>query len=304
MRIALNIGGHHHDLDSIREQARQAAEDGLAGVWMSQIFGPDALTALALVGQDVVDLELGVSIVPIYGRHPLALAMQARTVQAAVGGRLTLGIGPSHQFVVEALYGESYAKPYTRTKEYLAALLPLLAGDAADIAGDEVTARGRLEIDAPSAPPVLVAGLGPKMLRLAGRQAAGTTLWMVGPNTIAERIAPTITSAAADAGRPAPRILAGVTAVVTDDPDAARERSATEQGIYGSLPAYQHMMEAEGVRGPADLVIAGSEDRVADELRRYAAAGATDVRVTILAGDDLERDRTRALLRDLESASR
>src|SRR5262249_47324304 len=158
-----------------------------------------------------------------------------------------------------------------------AALLPLVAGDAADIAGEEITARGRLEIDAPSAPPVLVAGLGPKMLRLAGTQAAGTTLWMVGPHTIAERIAPTITKAAPPAGRPAPPTPAGFPAVVTADPDAARERSATEQGIYGSLPAYQHMMEAEGVSGPADLVIAGSEAQVADGLRNYADAGATDV---------------------------
>ena len=141
------------------------------------------------------------------------------------------------------------------------------------------------------------------MLRLAGTQAAARRCgWSA--NTLAERIAPTITRAAADAARPAPRILAGVTAVVNDDPDAARERSATEQGIYGSLPAYRQMMEAEGVGGPADLVIAGSEDHVADGLRRYALAGATDVRVTILAADDDERHRTRALLRDLDSASR
>lgn len=297
MRIALNIGGHHRSLDAIRAQARQAAEDGLAGVWMSQIFGPDALTALAVVGQEVPGLELGVSVVPIYGRHPLALAMQARTVHAAVGGRLTLGIGPSHQVVVEALYGESYAKPYTHTKEYLQALLPLLAGDAADVAGQEITARGKLDIDAPGAPAVLVAGLGPKMLRLAGTEAAGTTLWMVGPDTIAKHIVPTITEAAAEAGRPAPRILAGVTACVTDDPDAVHARSAAEQGLYGSLPAYQHMLQAEGVDGPSDLVIVGDEAIVAQGLRRYAQAGATDVRVTILAADDEEHERTRQVLR-------
>lgn len=303
MRIALNVGGHHHDLASIRADARRAAEDGLAGVWMSQIFGPDALTALALVGQDVPRLELGVSIVPIYGRHPLALATQARTVQAAVDGRLTLGIGPSHQFVVEALYGESYARPYTRTAEFLRALVPLLAGEAVDLAGEELTARGRLEIDAPAPPPVLVAALGPKMLRLAGREAAGTTLWMVGPRTIAERIVPAITAAAAEAGRPAPRVLAGVTAVVTDDPDAARARSAVEQGIYGSLPAYQHVLAAEGVAGPPDLVVAGSEAQVAAGLRRYADAGATDLRVTILTADDDERARTRAVLRTLVASA-
>jgi alkanesulfonate monooxygenase SsuD/methylene tetrahydromethanopterin reductase-like flavin-dependent oxidoreductase (luciferase family) len=122
---------------------------------------------------------------------------------------------------------------------------------------------------------------------------------MVGPNTIADRITPTLTQAAADAGRPPPRILAGITAVVTDDPDAARQRAAVEQAVYATLPAYQHMLETEGVDGPADLVIAGRENVVADGLRRYADAGATDVRVTILAGDDTERERTRALLRDL-----
>ncbi|HYA68426.1 MAG TPA: TIGR03564 family F420-dependent LLM class oxidoreductase [Acidimicrobiales bacterium] len=299
MRIALNIGGHHHDLEAIRAEARRAAEDGLAGVWMSQIFGPDALTALALVGQEVADLELGVSIVPIYGRHPLALAMQARTVQAAVDGRLTLGIGPSHRIVVEALYGGSYAKPYTHTKEYLEALLPLLAGEAADVAGEEVTARGKLDIEAPGPPPVLVAGLGPKMLHLAGSRAAGTTLWMVGPKTIANQITPIITRAAAEAGRPAPRILAGVTACVTDDPDAARARSAVAQGMYGALPAYQRMMRAEGVAGPADLVVAGDEETVAQGLQRYRDVGVTDARVTVLAADEKELERTRRLLRSL-----
>jgi 5,10-methylenetetrahydromethanopterin reductase len=301
MRIALNIGGHQHNLDDIRVAAQEAAEDGLAGAWMSQIFGPDALVALAVVGQEVADLELGVSVVPIYGRHPLALAMQARTAQAAVNGRLTLGIGPSHQFVVEALYGESYDRPYTRTKEYLQALLPLLAGEPADVAGQEITARGRVEIDAPAAPPVLVAGLGPKMLNLAGSEADGTTLWMVGPETIGKQITPTVTAAATEAGRPSPRILAGVTVCVTDEPDAARTRSATEQGLYASLPAYQHMMQAEGVEGPADLVIAGDEITVTRGLQRYAEAGATDVRVTILAGDEGERNRTRAVLRSLAS---
>ncbi len=299
MRIHRNIGGHQHDLATMRAQAAEAAADGLAGVWLSQILGPDALTVLAVVGQHVAGIELGVSIVPVYGRHPLALGMQARTTQAAVDGRLTLGIGASHRLVVEGLYGESYARPYTRTKEFLAALVPLLAGEAADVSGTELTVRGRLEIDAPSPPPVLVAGLGPKMLRLAGAHADGTTLWMVGPSTIASHIVPTIAAAAEEAGRDAPRVLAGITAVVTDDPAGARARSVAEQAVYGSLPAYQHMMEAEGVEGPADLLVAGSEDEVAAGIERYAAAGATDVRVTILAGDDDEAQRTRGLLYDL-----
>lgn len=298
MRLHLNLGGNHRDLGVLRADAAGAVDDGLVGVWMSQIFGFDAIGALTVVGLDQPGLELGVSVVPVYGRHPLVLAQQALTAQAATGGRLTLGIGPSHQFVVEALYGESYARPYTRTREFLAALHPLLAGEPADVAGDELTARGTVGIDAP-APPVLVAGLGPRMLRLAGGEADGTTLWMVGPRTIAERIAPPLREAAAAAGRPEPTILAGVTVVVTADPDAARQRSAVEQGMYGTLPAYQRMLDAEGLAGPADLVIAGDEDAVAAGLARYAEAGVTDVRVTILAGDDAERARTRALLRQL-----
>lgn len=299
MRIHANLGGHHTNVDDLIREAHQAADDGLAGVWMSQIFGPDALTTLAVIGREVDGIELGVSIVPIYGRHPLAMAMQARTANALVDGRLTLGIGASHQMVVELFYGESYARPYTRMREYVAALVPLLAGEPTDVDSEEITARGTVQIDAPGPPALLLAGLGPKMLGLAGREADGATLWMVGPATVADHVVPKVTAAAAEAGRPAPRILAGVTAVVTDDPDAARERSAAQQGVYGSLPAYQRMLEAEGKDGPADLVIAGDEDAVAAGLAAYGDAGATDLRVTILEGDAAERDRTRALLRRL-----
>jgi F420-dependent oxidoreductase-like protein len=299
MRIGLNVGGQRSGIGAIREAARAAAEDGMAGIWLSQIFGPDALTTLAVVGQELTELELGVSVVPIYGRHPFVLATQARTVHAAVDGRLVLGIGPSHQIVVEGLYGESYARPYTHTMEHLEALLPLLAGEAVDLVGEELTARGKLEIEAPGAPPVLVAALGPRMLRLAGTAAAGTTLWMVGPKTISSRIVPVISEAAAGAGRPAPRIVAGTSVCVTDDPSAARARAASVQAMYGSLPAYQAMLQAEGVDGPEGLMIAGTEAEVADGLQRYISAGATDLRVTILQGSDAELDRTRALLRTL-----
>jgi F420-dependent oxidoreductase-like protein len=299
VRIGLNLGGQHHSLETVRAAVRQAAEDGLAGAWMSQIFGLDSLTALAVVGPEFPGLDLGVSVVPIYGRHPLALAMQALTVQEAVGGRLILGIGPSHQITVEGLYGQSYAKPYTRTEEYLRALLPLLAGEAADVSGEEITARGSVAVDAPAPPPVLVAALGPKMLRLAGTESAGTSLWMVGPRTIADHIVPTITQAAADAGRPSPRILAGITVCVTDNPDAARDRAAAEQAMYGTLPAYQRVLQAEGVEGPGGLVITGDEETVAAGINRYGEAGATDLRVTIVAAGDEELERTRAVLRSL-----
>jgi 5,10-methylenetetrahydromethanopterin reductase len=298
MRIHANGGGHNHSLDDIRGAARRAADDGLAGFWLSQIFGPDALTALAVIGTEVPDIELGVSVVPVYGRHPLVLAMQALTTQAACGGRLVLGIGPSHQLPVEFLYGDTYARPYTRTVEYLHALRSLLAGEAADVQGEEVRVRGRVEIDA-APPPILIAALGPRMLDLAGSEADGTTLWMVGPNTIGDRIAPRITAAASAAGRTQPRVLAGVNICVTDDADAARAHAAQQLALYGTLPAYRAMLDAEGVAGPEDLLIAGDEDAVAEGLLAYARAGATDVRVSVVTGSDTDAVRTRALLRTL-----
>jgi F420-dependent oxidoreductase-like protein len=275
MRIHRNGGGHHHSLESVRAVARETVDDDLAGLWLSQAFALDGLTALALVAADAPGLELGTSVVPIYGRHPLVLAMHALTVQQATGGRLVLGIGPSHQLIVEMLFGESYAKPYSDTAAYLDALLPLLRGD------------GTVQIEAP-APPVLVAALGPRMLRLAAAKADGVALWMTGPKTIAERVRPLVGDK---------RILAGISVCITDDVDAARARATEEQAVYGTLPAYQAVLSAEGVSAPEDLLIAGGEDQVADSIAAYARAGVTDVRVTILSGNDDEHHRTRVLLR-------
>jgi 5,10-methylenetetrahydromethanopterin reductase len=278
MRIHRNGGGHHHTIGSVRAVAREAVDDGLAGLWLSQVFALDSLTALAVVAADVPGIELGTSVVPIYGRHPLVLAMHALTAQQATDGRLVLGVGPSHQLVVEMLFGESYARPYSDTAAYLEALGPLLRNE------------GPVQIDAPP-PPVLVAALGPRMLRLAAAKADGVALWMTGPRTIAERVQPIVHGK---------RILAGISVCVTDDADAARARAAAEQKVYGTLPAYQAVLAAEGVAAPEDLLIAGTEEPVAEGIAAYERAGVTDVRVSIINGNDDEHGRTRALLAALQ----
>ena len=298
MRIGWNGGGAHTRLDAIRAEARRAAREGFSSYWLSQAMGPDSLVALAVVGAETPGIELGTSIVPIYGRHVLVLAAQALTANAASGGRLVLGIGPSHQPVVEGMYGESYARPFTRTRETLAALRALFAGEAVELAGEEVRARGRLALEAQPLP-VLVAALGPRMLELAGREAAGTILWMVGARTVRAHIAPRIREAAQAAGRPAPRIVAGVPVCVTDDVAAARAFAAQKLRMYGLLPAYRAMLEREGVSGPEDLVVAGSASKVRDQLAEYAAAGATDLRAGALCPSESEAERTRALLGEL-----
>ena len=209
MRIGWNGGGHFRSVEAIRERACWAADQGFASFWLSQIAGPDSLTALAAIGNDAPGIELGTSVVPLYGRHPFVLASQALATQDAVGGRLVLGIGPSHRRYAEHMLGGSYERPFTRTREELHALEQLMAGEVVDSEGAEVTVRGQLAIDAP-APPILVAALAPRMLALAGRHAAGTALWMVGPKTLAEHITPRIqTAAAAPPPPPPPRAPPG-----------------------------------------------------------------------------------------------
>jgi F420-dependent oxidoreductase-like protein len=280
-------------------QVRQMADAGLSSAVCSQIFAYDALTLLAVVGAEVPDIELMTAVVPTYPRHPIMLAAQALTVQAATGGRLALGIGVSHQVVVEGMLGYSYERPARHMREYLHALLPLLNGEQVAYEGETVTAftMGALEISAP-APQVLIGALAPAMLRVAGSLADGTITWMTGPRTIESHIVPLITSTAAEAGRPEPRIAVALPMCVTGEPDRARERAESTFSLYGQLPAYRSMLDREGVRGPGDVAVVGDEESVSQQIAAYEAAGATDW-IAAPYGSPEERQRTAALLTQL-----
>ena len=285
-------------LTELRDQLRQAADDGFASAWISNIFGLDALTALAVAGSQVPGIELGTAVVPTYPRHPAALAQQALTAALALGGRLALGIGLSHRLVIEDMYGQSFERPARHMREYLSILLPLLNGEAADFDGDTMRAKIGLSVSRPSLVPVLLAAMAPAMLRLAGERADGTVLWMTGPATVRDYIAPAITKAAAAAGRPAPRVVCILPVCVTDDPDQARTRAARIFEIYGQLPSYRAMLDREGAAGPADVTIAGDEETVGSRIMALADAGVTDfVAGEFAVGDDAKR--TRALLKSL-----
>lgn len=277
-------------------EAETARSRGLA-LWMAQMFDLDALTALAVVGRAVPDVPLGTAVVPTYPRHPAALAAQALTVQAATGNRLTLGIGLSHRVVVEDFFGLSYDKPVRHLREYLEVLLPLLATGRVDYRGEEfrVATFAPVRVAGARPPAVLVAALGTQMLGVAGRMADGTSLWMVGPRTIESHIVPTITKAAADAGRPTPRVCVGLPVSVTADPAAARERAARMFSIYNELPSYRAMLDKEGAAGPADVAVVGDEETVAAALRRLGDIGATELNLPVF-GTDEERTRTLEVL--------
>jgi F420-dependent oxidoreductase-like protein len=263
--------------DQMVGEVASLRDAGMQTAWASQIFGYDALTAIAAIGREVPGIDFGTAVIPTYPRHPVMLAGQALTAQAATGGRLTLGIGLSHQVVIEHVFGQSFEKPARHMREYLSILVPLLEGEQVTFAGETLRAStfGPLQISA-TAPPVLVAALGDTMLKIAGQLASGTVTWMTGPATIESHIVPTIRAAAAAAGRAEPRIGMGLPVCVTDDVDAAREKASAVFAIYGQLPSYRAMLDREGAGGPADVAIVGTEAEVKAQIRRMADIGVTD----------------------------
>lgn len=299
MRIGIFAGDTANGpFDDVVAAARSAADDGFASFWLPQIFGLDALTALAVVGREVPAIELGTAVIPTYPRHPAMLAAQALTTQAITGGRLTLGIGLSHQVVIEGMFGYSFDQPLRHMREYLEVLLPISHTGAASFAGETLSGHVGIDVKGSSPFPVVVAALGPKMLALAGRVADGTITWMTGPATLESHVVPSITSAAEQAGRPAPRVVVGLPICVTDDGAGARERAAKYFSVYGSLPSYRAMLDREGAAGPADVVIVGSEDEVRAQVTHLADVGATEFMAAVF-GSTEERARTRELLRSL-----
>lgn len=280
MRIGLFDGAQRDrrpaTLDELVERARLAEDLGLASVWFNNIFGHDAMTAAALAARVTTRIELGTSITPTYPRHPYAMAQQAASTQAAARGRFTLGVGPSHRVVVEQTWGLSYEHAFAHTREYLSVLVPLLRTGEVDHAGKRFTVRARLSSKDGLPVPVLLSGLGPKMLALAGTQADGTVTWMVGARTLREHIVPRIREASAQAGRPEPRIVVGLPLALAGDAAAARELAGKVFKTYASLPAYRAMLDREGAAGPAEVAIVGDHDAIGEQLLRLAEAGATD----------------------------
>jgi F420-dependent oxidoreductase-like protein len=299
MRIGLMVGSTAETsfgLADLVRFAQNAEARGFDSLWLPNIFGMDAIGACAIAGWETKRIELGTAVTPTYPRHPAAMAQQAMTTQQACGDRFALGIGLSHQLVIEGMYGLSYAKPARHMAEYLQILVPLLQGRAADFEGEQLTGKLALDIPGTGEVPLLVAALGPAMLKLAGTYAHGTTTWMTGPRTIEEHILPTISAAASAAGKPAPRIVCGLPICLTDDVAAAREAIGKSLEIYGMLPSYRAMLDREGVAGPAELSMVGNAATLRAEIARLRNAGVTDFNAAIVTAGGGSLDATLDLL--------
>lgn len=299
MKIGIMLGadGASRTIDDMIGAAKQAEQAGLDNIWLANIFSFDAISTLALIGRETSRIGLGTAVTPTYPRHPTAIAQQALTTAAASGNRFTLGIGLSHKIVIEDMFGMSYAKPAKHMKEYLSVLMPLARGETANFEGDQYKVRGvTLDIPGTERLPVVVAALGPVMLKLAAQMADGTNTWMVGPKTMAAHIAPGIRQSAAD-----PVIVGGVPIVLTTNVDQARQTIAENLTIYGQLPSYRAMLDREGVEGPADIAIVGDENTLRGEIKRFEDAGVTDFNAAIMGVEEGAYDRTLDFLSAMKS---
>jgi F420-dependent oxidoreductase-like protein len=203
--------------------------------------------------------------------------------------------------VIENMLGFSYDKPARHMREYLSVLMPLVRGETCNFQGEQYRVAG-IAMDVPGATdmPVVVAALGPAMLKIAGELADGTNTWMVGPKTMEEHIIARISAAARDAGRPDPRIVGGFPVILTNKPDEAREKIAEQLTIYGQLPSYRAMLDREGVAGPADIAIAGDENALRGEIKRLEDMGVTDFNAAITPVEEGAYERTLEFLTSMK----
>ena len=287
-------------VDDLIDQARQAYDAGVRQVWIAQQLDIDAIATSALIGAAVPGLGVGTSVVPINPRHPLVVASLAQTAQAATHGSFTLGVGLGGHEIERQTFGIPSAGTVERLREHLTVLRSVFDTGTADFEGEHITARPSwpTRVAGGTPVPLYVAAMGPRALQLTGELADGTLPYLAGPRTIGEFIRPTIDKAAADAGRPRPRIVAAMPVAVTDDVDAARALAREALALYTTIPSYQRVLEREGADHPADLAAIGSADQVTEVLQSYRDAGADDV---VLAG--LDRGNTAAAQRVWEVAA-
>jgi F420-dependent oxidoreductase-like protein len=290
VRVGVMIGPERRDTarkaEGMLADIEWAESAGMDTAWIPQIPSDfDAMLSVALMGTVTSRIELGTAVIPLQAQHPIALARQALSAHASTGGRLALGVGPSHHWIIGGMLGLPYQRPAAYTRDYLEVLAAALHGPGpVDVVNETFTVHNPLDLGPVAPLPVLVAALGPVMLRIAGERADGTVLWMADERAIADHIAPRITKAADNAGRPAPRIVAGIPVCLCSpsDVDAARERANRILGEAEYSPNYQRLLEHGDANDVGDICAAGDEEAILARFRRFADAGVTDLSVRLL----------------------
>lgn len=313
MRLGVMIGAERGDMarkvSKLISDIEWADTAGLATAWMPQVPDDfDLLTMVALMASHSTRIELGTAVVPLQAQHPIALARQALSVHAISNGRLALGVGPSHHWIIRDMLGLPYDKPAAYTRDYLQVFNAAISGPGpVDVENDTFTVHNPTALGASTPMPVLVAALGPVMLQIAGEHADGTSLWMADEKAIGEHIAPKINKAAAGAGKPAPRIVAGipVTLCANSEIDEAKDRANRILAEAETSPNYQRLLDRGDARTVGDLCAAGDEESILKRFKAFADAGVTDLSVRLLPIGDTRDEliaskyRTREVIAEL-----
>jgi 5,10-methylenetetrahydromethanopterin reductase len=313
MRLGVMIGAERGDMAKkvakLVKDIEWAESAGMDTAWMPQVPNDfDCLTMVALMAAHTTTIELGTAVVPLQAQHPVALARQALSVHAVAAGRLALGVGPSHHWIIQDMLGLPYEKPAGYTRDYLEVLNAALTGPGpVDVENDSFTVHNPTVLGAESPLPVLVSALGPVMLKIAGERADGTVLWMADEKAIGDHIAPRINKAAAEAGRPAPRIVAGIPVCLcaNSEIDAAKDRANRILSEAETSPNYQKLLDRGDARSVGDLCAAGDSDQILRQFQRFADAGVTDLSVRLLPIGDTRDEliaskyRTREVIAEL-----
>jgi F420-dependent oxidoreductase-like protein len=288
-------------LERMVERARRLEEQGIGLIWLSQHYDYDAIGLAGMLGRETRRAQIGTWVVPTFPRHPTALAQQALTAQAASGNRLVLGIGLSHQVVIEKRLGLDFSRPVRHMREYLEVLMPLLRGESVAYRGEMFRVRLALQVPGTQPPPVLVGALGPQMLRLCARLADGVAVWLGGAEYLERFALAELRQGSAAAGRPFPRLAVGLPIAVCRDVEAGRAAAERQNAQSAALPSYQGALARGGAKGAADVAILGDESAVRAQLARLAALGVTDFNAVCVPIPEEPHaiERTHALLAEL-----
>lgn len=303
-RIGLTIPGA--EPRALLDLVQRAEAVGVKQLWTNQNpTSTDALTAFAAAFQHTNTIRLGTSVVPIYPRHPLALAQQAATAAALGPGRLRLGVGTSHGPMTEGVYGLKMDHPLEYFREYVEVLRAALWAGTVDYAGRFVTAKVKLNNPNPPQVPILMGALGESAFRLAGELSDGAISWNAPLRYLLDVALPALREGARKAGRPAPPLIAHVAVVLSTNEDAARETARKELSGYTRLPFYRNMWAAAGYPVKSEgvvsddlidnLVVMGDEAAVQARLKELLDSGLDELLVNGISMGDPENERERLI---------
>jgi F420-dependent oxidoreductase-like protein len=300
-RVGLVVDGSNAAAATKTIVAAEAA--GVQQIWMVQPpWSPDVLTTFAAAATKTSTVRLGTSIVPTYPRHPLVLAQQALSLYDIAPGRLRLGIGPSHQAIIEGIYGLPQTTPLAHLREYVKVLHAALWEGKVDHHGHFFNVI--VTLPRTTQTPVLISTLGKKAFQLAGEIADGALSWVCPVSYLLDTAIPALRTAAAANGRSAPPLVAHVSVALSQDHHSVMAAGHGALDMYAKFPFYVKMFSDAGFSLTAgqtsvpdslvdSLIVSGNEDTVAAQFTELLAAGLDELMVTLVPIKDAVDEFTR-----------